>query len=138
MSLTLESYADLLEIARTETNPQRLLFVFTRAEIEYDANEVQKDSFDKGIGGLLKPVMCVDKPIDELTTFEDLVAESDKTEQSWSVMFAACLSGSNGTMPSSEDANKPLDSMIAAINNGMVSQYLAFNRNGELLSLEMS
>jgi hypothetical protein len=138
MSLTLESYADLLEIARTETTPQRVLFVFTRAEIEYDANEVQKDSFDKGIGGLLKPVMCVDKPIDELTTFEDLVAESDKTEQSWSVMFAACLSGSNGTMPSSEDANKPLDSMIAAINNGMVSQYLAFNRNGELLSLEMS
>ncbi len=138
MSLTLDSYADLLKIARAEANPQRLLFVFTRAEIEHDANEVQKNAFDKGIGGLLKPVMCVDKPINELTNFEDLVAESDNTEQSWSVMFAACLSGTNGTMPSSEDANKPLDSMIAAINNGMVSQYLAFNRNGELLSLEMS
>lgn len=138
MSLTIDSYADLLKLARAEKNPQRLLFVFTRAEIEHDANKVQKDSFDKGVGGLLKPIMCVDKSIDELTNFEDLVAESDKTEQSWSVMFAACLSGSNGTMPTSEDANKPLDAMIAAINNGMVSQYLAFNRNGELLSLEMS
>lgn len=138
MSLTIDSYADLLKIARTEKNPQRLLFVFTQAEIESDANEAQKISFDKCLGGLLKPIMCVDKPIDELTNFEDLVAESDKTEQAWSVMFAACLSGSNGTMPSSEDANKPLDSMIAAINNGMVSQYLAFNRDGELLSLEMS
>lgn len=138
MSLTLNSYADLLKMAREEKKPQRLLFVFTRAEIEQDANEVQKHAFDIGVGGLLKPVMCVDKPVDELTNFEDLVAESDKTEQSWSVMFAACLSGSNGTMPTSEDANKPLDSMIAAINNGMVSQYLAFNRNGELLSLEMS
>ncbi len=138
MSLTIDSYADLLKLARAEKNPQRLLLVFTRAEIEHDANEVQKDSFDKGVGGLLKPIMCVDKSIDELTNFEDLVAESDKTEQSWSVMFAACLSGSNGTMPTSEDANKPLDAMIAAINNGMVSQYLAFNRNGELLSLEMS
>lgn len=138
MNLTIDSYADLLKIARTEKNPQRLLFVFTQAEIESDANETQKNSFDKGLGGLLKPIMCVDKPIDELTNFEDLVAESDKTEQAWSVMFAACLSGNNGTMPSSEDANKPLDSMIAAINNGMVSQYLAFNRDGELLSLQMS
>lgn len=138
MSLTIDTYADLLNIARSEKNPQRLLFVFTRAEIEHDANEIQKNAFDKGMGGLLKPIMCVDKPVNELTSFEDLVAESDKTEQTWSVMFAACLSGYNGAMPSSEDANKPLDSMIAAINNGMVSQYLAFNRNGELLSLEMS
>jgi hypothetical protein len=138
MHITLDSYASLLKIARAEKNPQRLLFVFTRADIEQDANEAQKKSFDKGLGGLLKPVMCVDKPIDELTNFEDLVAESDKTEQSWSVMFAACLSGTNGAMPSSEDANKPLDSMIASINSGMVSQYLAFNRDGELLSLEMS
>lgn len=138
MSITLDSYADLIALARAEKNPQRLLFVFTRAEIEPDANDVQKNAFDKGIGGLLKPVMCVDKAIDELGSFEDLVAESDKTEQSWSVMFAACLSGSNETMPTSEDANKPLDAMIAAINNGMVSQYLAFNRNGDLLSLEMS
>ena len=138
MHLTLDTYEDLLAFARLEKFPQRLLFVFTRAEIEQDANEIQKNAFDNGVGGLLKPIMCVDKPVDELTSFEDLVAESDKTEQSWSVMFAACLSGSNGVMPSSEDANKPLDSMIAAINNGMVSQYLAFNRKGELLSLEMS
>jgi hypothetical protein len=82
--------------------------------------------------------MCVDKSVDELTSFEDLVAESEKTNQHWSIMFAACLSGSNGIMPSSEDANKPLDAMIAAINNGMVSRYLAFNRHGELLSMEMS
>lgn len=138
MSLSLTSYEDLLKLARAEKNPQRLLFVFTQAEIESDANEIQRNAFDRGMGGLLKPIMCVDKPIDELTNFNDLVAESDKTEQPWTVMFAACLSGSNGRMPNSEDANKPLDSMIAAINNGMVSQYLAFNRQGELLSLEMS
>ncbi len=138
MSLTLDSYADLLKLARAEKNPTRLLFVFTQAEIEEDANEMQKKSFAKGQGGLLKPVMCVDKPINELTTFEDLVVESEKTEQPWTIMFAACLSGHDGKMPSSEDANKPLDSMIAGINNGMVSQYLAFNRHGEILSLEMS
>lgn len=90
MSLTLIVMQTYL-ISRVPKNPQRLLFVFTRAEIEHDANEVQKTAFDKGIGGLLKPVMCVDKPIDELTNFDDLVAESDNTEQSWSVMFAACL-----------------------------------------------
>jgi hypothetical protein len=138
MSFTLESYADLLQLARAEKNPQRLLFVFTRAEIEADANDAQRDAFDRGVGGLLKPIMCVDKSVDELTSFEDLVAESEKTNQHWSIMFAACLSGSNGIMPSSEDANKPLDAMIAAINNGMVSRYLAFNRHGELLSMEMS
>lgn len=57
---------------------------------------------------------CVDKPIDELANFENMEAESDKTVQSWSVMFTACFSGSNGTMRCSEDANSPLDAMIAA------------------------
>lgn len=138
MSQPLTSYDDLLELARVQPNPQRLLFVFTHAEIEPDANEMQKENFDAGKGGLLKPIMCVDKPLDELSTFNDLVEESVNTGQAWTVVFVACLSGSGNTMPTSEDANKPLDSMINSINQGMVSQYLAFNREGELLSLELS
>lgn len=137
MLSSLSSYSDLLKMARAEAQPQRLLFVFTRAEIEPEATEAQRQAFEQGYGGLLTPIMCVDKAAGELTTFEDLVAESNKTEQAWDVMFAACLSNNQGTMPTSEDANKPLDAMIAAINNGMVSRYLAFNRNGDLLSLEM-
>lgn len=138
MSQPLTSYDDLLQLARAQPNPQRLLFVFTQAEIEPDANEMQKADFDAGNGGLLKPIMCVDKPLDELSTFNDLVEESVKTGQAWTVVFVACLSGYGNRMPSSEDANKPLDSMINSINQGMVSQYLAFNREGELLSLELS
>ena len=130
-----ENFADLLTIARAQTKPQRLLFVFTHAGADTQYTDSQAAQFKRGEGGFLTPIMCVDKPLDELTNFAALVEESKKTDQEWTLVFVACLEGSNNTMPTSIDANKPLDAMIAAINNGMISQYLAFNKAGELLSL---
>ena len=133
---TIESFDDLLTMAHAQTEVQRLLFVFARAELDVGHTEAQAENFAEGNGGHLATVMCVDKPLEELTNFTDLVIESQKTEQAWSVVFVGCLSGRDGKTPSSSDANKPLDAMIAAINGGIVHNYLAFDRKGDLLVLE--
>ena len=49
--------------------------------------------------------------------------------------FAASLAGKGAPAPSSIDANKPLDAMIAGINTGMIQQYLVFDKQGGILSL---
>ena len=136
MNHTITDFADFLTLANSQTDPQRMLLVFARAELDINHSTTQADDFALGIGGHLATVMCVDKTLGELTCFADLVSESEQTGQAWSILFVAGLCGANGVVPSSEDANKPLDAMIAAINSGIVSPYAAFNRDGILIQLE--
>jgi hypothetical protein len=55
--------------------------------------------------------MCVDKTLEELGTFADLVSEAGNMKQTWHIVLLACLSGRNGIMPSSDDATQPLQIM---------------------------
>lgn len=128
--MNISSYEDLLNAARQQTEPQRLLFVFTQPELPDGYTEVQIKRFHEGKGGVLTPKMVTDKALDELGTFSDLVAESGQTGQDWKIVFVACLDGRGGVMPSSEDAQEPLKKMVEAINNGAVSRYLAYDRDG--------
>ena len=68
----------LLRAAAADLEPQRLLFVFATAELPDDATPEQRRRFAAGGGGTLKPVMCVDKGLDDLASFEELVAESSE------------------------------------------------------------
>ena len=43
--------------------------------------------------------MCVDKSLEELDSFSDLVNESEKMEQEWQIVLVAGLSGANGIAP---------------------------------------
>lgn len=123
----METFDDLLTAARKQADAQRLLMVF--AQIEEVA---EKQSAE---GGYLTPKMCVDKTPDEINSFIDLLAEAANTGQDWSLVFVASLAGNGAVAPTSNDANKPLDAMIAGINSGMVQNYLVFNKQGEILSL---
>lgn len=132
--MNIASFADLLQAARQQPEPQRLLFVFTQPELppQHSAEEARR--FEAGIGGVLTPKMCTDKAADELRDFSELVEESIQTGQDWKIVFVAGLGGRGGVMPSSEDAHEPLAKMIASIQDGMVSGYLAFGRDGNLVS----
>ena len=123
----MEHFDDFLTAARAQADAQRLLLVFVAIDDAAggDANE----------GGFLTPKMCVDKTPDEITSFTELVVEATKTGQDWSLIFAASLAGTGAQAPSSTDANKPLDAMIAGINTGMIQQYLVFDKQGGILSL---
>lgn len=81
--------------------------------------------------GELQPVMCVDKILDELGSFSDLVTESETMEKDWQIVLVACLSDKNGIAPSADDATQPLTMMVQTLENGGdLSKYMAFNRSG--------
>ena len=133
MRVIISSYADLLSAATRQPQPQRLLFAFARAELPPGSDSSQQQRFEQRQGGALTAVMCVDKLPQELSDFEQLVAESQHTGKTWDVVFVTSMSGQAGLAPSSEAASRPLDMMVQSIRNGNIGQYLAFNRAGELL-----
>lgn len=131
MKFNITDYESLLLAARNQSEPQRLLFVFLKASLPKDHKNEEALRFHSGQGGQLQPIMCVDKTLDELGVFSDLVAESERMEQDWQIVLVACLSGSHGVVPSSDDATQPLTMMVKAVENGGdLSNYMAFDRDG--------
>lgn len=128
--MNISSYEDLLKAAKLQPEPQRLLFVFAQSELPEGYTEVQTQRFHAGQGGVLTPKVCTDKALDDLSNFSDLVTESRQTGQDWKIVFVACLAGRAGVMPSTEEAQEPLKKMVDAINNGAISHYLAYDRDG--------
>jgi hypothetical protein len=131
--MNISNYADLLEAARQQPEPQRLLFVFTRPELPEGSSEAQKQAFEAGKGGVLTAQMCTDKALDELGDFSALVEESHQMGQDWKIVFVAGLGGRGGVAPSTQEAQEPLKTMISSIQNGAFSAYLAFDPDGELV-----
>jgi len=130
MSIT--DYPSLIAAAKQQPQPQRLLFVFLKAELPKDHSETEAANFNAGRGGELEPMMCADKTLDELGSFADLVAESERVGKSWDIVLVAALSGKNGVPPTSDDASKPLEVMINAVKQGAyLSSYLAFDKKGD-------
>ncbi len=124
-------YESLLSVARQQAEPQRLLFVFLKASLPKNHGDEQASRFHSGQGGELQPVMSVDKTLDELGSFADLVAESERTKQDWQIVLLAALSGRNGVAPSSDEAEQPLKKMMQAVETGGdLSQFMAFDRAG--------
>jgi hypothetical protein len=124
----ISSFDDLLQAARQQPEPQRLLFVFTGAELPEDSTTEQRARFAAGLGGALTPLMSVDKAPDEIRDFQALVEESRQFGQEWSVVFVAALSGSG-------NPEQALERMIASIKAGSPGALIPFDRQGQALSL---
>lgn len=130
------SYADLMQAVQEQPEPQRLLFVFCRAELPDDASAEEKAAFERGEGGALTPVVCVDKAPAEVTAFRSLVDESRETGQPWDVVFVAAMSGRGGVAPSSDEAQQPLTMMVESIRMGHVGGYLPLDQDGQAVALD--
>jgi hypothetical protein len=124
----ISSFDDLLQAARGQPEPQRLLFVFTGAELPEDSTPEQRARFAAGLGGALTPLMSVDKAPDEIRDFQALVEESRQFGRQWSVVFVAALSGSG-------NPGQALERMIASIKAGSPGALIPFDRQGQALSL---
>ena len=132
--MDITSFDDLLQAARAQAVPQRLLFVFASVELPDDATPAQRAGFAAGQGGTLTPLMCVDKLPDELVSFEALVQEAAQfvlPDQDWGLVFAAALSGTLDRVPTSSDADAPLQRMVEAIKGGAHGAYIPFDRQGQ-------
>ncbi|GAB3017560.1 ribonucleotide reductase subunit alpha [Bowmanella dokdonensis] len=130
------SYEDLIQVAKAQHEPQRLLFVFARAELPTGHTDKQKNAFEQGGGGALSPVLCVDKLPDEVGSFEALVEESLNTGEHWDIAFVSALSGRGGYAPNSDEATQPLHLMMKKIQSGMIGDFLTLTRDGELVNLQ--
>jgi hypothetical protein len=129
--MDIASFDDLLQAARAQRQPQRLLFVFAGAELPPDGTAEQRRQFEDGHGGALVPVMCVDKTPDEIGAFADLAAESRAMQCEWSVVFVAAVDGRDGRAVTSAEGEAPLMRMIDAIKAGSLGAFIPFNRDGE-------
>ncbi len=132
----ISSYSDLIQASHSQQEPQRLLFVFCRAELPDDASEAEKVAFANGEGGALTPVVCVDKTPEEVSDFAALVEESGQTGQAWDVVFVAAMSGRGGTTPSSDEAQQPMTMMVESLRLGHVGNYLPLDREGQAVALD--
>ena len=129
--MDISSFDDLLQAARAQPQPQRLLFVFTGVELPDDSTAEQAASFATGEGGALVPLMVVDKDAGELPDFDTLARESRQFNQDWCIVFAAALSGSNSRAPTRSDAERPLQRMVEAIRHGTHAAFMPFDRQGQ-------
>ena len=132
--IEITDYETLLVAGKQQTEPQRFLFVFLKASLPEDHEDEDAYRFHSGQGGALEPIMYVDKALDDLSSFSDLVVESEQMGQDWTIVLIACLSGMNGVVPSSDEAVQPLEMMVQTVQNGGdLSKYMAFDRNGALI-----
>lgn len=128
--MSLLSFQDLLDASHQQPEPQRLLLVFARVGLPEAATDAQRGRFETREGGTISPVTCVDKAPSEIASFQALVEESSNTGVDWDIVFVAGLSGHAGVAPSTHEATQPLQFMVNAINNGRVSEFAAFDREG--------
>lgn len=134
--MTISNFDDLIQAARQQAQPQRLLMVFTCAELPDNCTPEQRREFEAGGGGALVPAMCADKSPDELQSFAALKLESGQFQSQWHVVFVAALSGANNTPPSSSDIEQSLDRMVESIKLGALDNMIAFDTTGSAISLQ--
>jgi len=128
------NYETLLMVGREQKEPQRFLFTFLKASLPKDHEGDEEQRFQSGSGGVLQPIMCVDKALDDLTNFADLVEESENMGQEWQMVLVACLSGVGDSQPAATEVELQLKMMVQMVENGGdLSRYLAFDREGELV-----
>lgn len=127
------AFEQLLQAAAAQPEPQQLLFVFACAELPADANQAQRARFERGQGGALEPLACVDKRLDELSTFEALVEESRLASPPWQVVFVAGLSGRDGQAPSSQEVDTSLNAMVEGVRRGEFRGWMTFDSQGQPL-----
>ncbi len=108
-----------------------MLFVFAQSELPEEHDSMQAQRFKDGQGGALNPIMYVDKTLEELGSFADLVSESQQMGQPWQIVFVAALAGQGGTLPSTEEAQAALDMMVKSVQQGLLSNFLAYDRDGK-------
>ena len=134
--MDISCFEDLLQAARYQPLPQRLLFVFAGTELPDDATPEQQANFAAGHGGALVPLMCVDKSPQELDSFAALVQEAQQFAQPWALVFAAAISGTVGEPPSSAAVEQALQRMVESVKVGELAGFIPFDPQGDTVQFD--
>ncbi len=133
--MNITCFDDLLQAARAQRVPQRLLFVFAGIELPPDSSAEQRASHERGEGGALVPLMCVDKAPHEIDSFDALVSEAAAFGKPWGMVFASAMSGAPEHPPGTDDAEAPLQKMVEDIKQGHLDNLIPFNPRGQAVRL---
>ncbi len=133
--MQISQFADLLQAATQQDNPQHLFFVFAAAELPEDASPAQRARYAAGGGGALTPVMAVDKSPADLPSFDALVEESKHTGTHWDMVFVTTQSIPDGVLPDTTQVEQTLTQLIEHIRLGQIESFLTFDRQGHLVQL---
>lgn len=115
------NFQELLNEANKLEQPQRLLFLFAKADA--------KKKKTKHKTGTITPIMCVDKLPGELSDFASFAKEADNISNEWDMMMIAGLNGQNGTAPTTDEAEPYLNQMANNVSDGQdLSNYVIFDR----------
>jgi hypothetical protein len=125
--MNIEHFDDLLAMARRQPQPQHLLMVFATAECEADATPEQRAAHAAGEGGVLRPLMCVDKDPAELKDFQALAAEAREAGPAWQLLFTAALAGRT----TASEIHRMLDLLVKRVETGEFGGLLPFNADGD-------
>jgi len=109
-------FSKLIEAAKKQEQPQRLLMLFAKAE-----GNKKKGKNAVNETGTVTPLMCVDKLPEELESFDALIKEADGISEDWNFVLIAGLGGSDGVAPPTEAAEPYLNQMA---NDVMMGQDL--------------
>lgn len=125
----ISNFSELIKAAYEQDQPQRLLFLFAKAESEGKSKKAHR--------GTLSPVMCVDKLPEEIESFAALVKEADGISSDWNFVFVVGLSGANGKPPSTDEAAPYLNKMTNDLVTGRsIAQYAVFDRTENPVALQ--
>ncbi len=133
--MDITTFDELLQAARQQPTPQRLLLVFAGASLPAGASAEQRARYEAGEGGELAPLMCVDKDPQALADFATLVAEAATLGPPWTLVFAAALAGPAPLPPSDSQVDAALQQMVEAVRQGDIERYVPFDRHGHAVQL---
>jgi hypothetical protein len=77
----------------------------------------------------------VDKLPEEIASFAALLEESKAAVPDWRILFVAAMDGRGGHAPNPDEAVQPLRMMVEQVKGGRIAQFLAVDREGQLVSL---
>ncbi|WP_444995324.1 ribonucleotide reductase subunit alpha [Aliikangiella sp. IMCC44359] len=123
------NFNNMLNAAKAQPEPQRLLFMLALSE---RTNKAKKSRAQ----GTITPVMCVDKIPDELSDITAFIEEADSINSQWDMIFIAGMNGENGQPPSPEEAEPLLNKMVNDLVSGQdLSRYLILNREDDMVEI---
>jgi hypothetical protein len=133
--MNISSFDDLLQAARRQPEPQRLLLVFAGASLPEDATPEQRAQFEAGTSGELAPLMCVGKDPHAVADFQALAAEAAATGADWALVFAAALAGNAGLPPPDSQVDAALQRLVESVRSGDLARLIPFDRQGQAVHL---
>lgn len=122
----MKNFEQLIALAHKQVHPQRLLFVFARAE-----DQLKNGKYSSG---QISPVICTDKSLKDLVSFESLVSEADEYSSDWNIVLISSFENRDGSEPTSEQADEKLKLFVSILTEGKsLNQFTIIDREQRVI-----